>query len=489
MTTEQDELLAVLPIHFSNKLEPNIQLYQFPLLSRPLQAPPAAAASGKHISARVKPEVRRIEIHVPADPRPEVWSVDRAKQLGAAQLEDDREKNQVPKNTIQDDPRLNEVRLKSEQVPQQGSYMLGVMRDGQLHLHPITETHQFRPAMTYLDVLSRKARHTRGAGADSDSDDVPVDPDEPAPAPAAKKEKKTATGEAKEVQVQVSATKKGDEKSQMALGGVSAVRRDMLRQIRVEEEESWQDLKFFDVTTAESETAFEDVFSQRIQLSSMDPTYDSETESEGGSCTIVPDTQQTPHDNAHIFTSVAIGTAPAFEIVYDAVHKLCDAGSLKGANSDEMLVLVTPILGFLSDPLGHWQCQQISRILIELVQLRVLKALLEYRAYLRDNEPHIAAERVFLCWVDVMLTKIGELTIIAANDFLPIEDQNIGPGIRSRKENDAIRAASQLPDDWDLMIRLLQSGNLSPASRRLALYLLFAVQVVGPQLGSKYHLR
>jgi DNA-directed RNA polymerase-3 subunit RPC5 len=99
--------------------------------------------------------------------------------------------------------------------------------------------HQFRPTITYLDVLSRKQRRTRDDDSDSDAG-PPPDPDEPAPPPAPAKEKKPV-GEARDVQV---AAKKTDEKSLQ--GGLSAIRREMLTVIHAEEDEAWTDFDFFD---------------------------------------------------------------------------------------------------------------------------------------------------------------------------------------------------------------------------------------------------
>ncbi|KAJ7431820.1 DNA-directed RNA polymerase III subunit Rpc5 [Mycena galericulata] len=259
-----DELVSSIPIRFSNALSPKIQIHQFPLLTRPLQVPPSAAASGKRITARIKPDVHRLEVHVPSDTRAEVWNSDRGQELGAARLDDDREKNQESKGKGRegDEPRLNEVRMRSEQIQQKGSHMLGIVRDGQLHLHPISETHQLRPTLTYLDILSRKNKRSRGGGgSDSDSDDgPPPDPDEPAPAPAPKKEKKPS-GDAREVQV---TARKSEDKGgiQPLQGGLSTARREMLIAIRAEEDEAWQDLEFCDVTTVESEETFVGIFSR-----------------------------------------------------------------------------------------------------------------------------------------------------------------------------------------------------------------------------------
>jgi DNA-directed RNA polymerase III subunit RPC5 len=114
---------------------------------------------------------------------------------------------------------------------------------GKLHLHPISETHQLRPTLTYMDILTRKIKRRSGADSDEDSDDgPPPDPDEPTTIHAPKKEKKT-TSEAKEVQV---AVRKSDDKSMQLGGGLTAVRRELLMAIRAEEDERWEDLQYFE---------------------------------------------------------------------------------------------------------------------------------------------------------------------------------------------------------------------------------------------------
>ncbi|KAH0590562.1 hypothetical protein H2248_000703 [Termitomyces sp. 'cryptogamus'] len=260
-----DELISLLPICYSTAQSPNIHMHQFPLLTRPLQVPPSAVLSGKRITARIKHQVRKLELHLPADTRSEVWNVDRSKELGAARAEDDREKNQETKGKERsgEEPRLSEVRMQSEEVPQKGTYMLGIVRDGQLYLHPISQTHQFRPTLTYLDMLSRKNKRNR-SGDDSDSDDgPPPDPDEPAPVMLPKKEKQSS-GESREVQV--IARKTEDKGSGQIQGGLSVVRREMLQAIRVEEDEEWENLQFYDITTNESAESFEGVFCQSTKL-------------------------------------------------------------------------------------------------------------------------------------------------------------------------------------------------------------------------------
>lgn len=130
-----DPVVAVLPIHFSNSLVPNIQLHLFPLLFRPLQVPPSAAESGKRIRARHKPHIGRVEVHVPVDTRKEVWNPEKGIEYGAARAEGDQQDNAPDKKdkTKQkegEEPRLNEVRMSSEKIPERGAYMLGIVRDG-----------------------------------------------------------------------------------------------------------------------------------------------------------------------------------------------------------------------------------------------------------------------------------------------------------------------------------------------------------------------
>lgn len=130
---EDDPVVSVLPIHLTNTLLPHVQIHQFPLLNRKLVVPPAAERSGKLIKARLKPQSKRLEIHVPVDTRKDVWNDDRAKELGAGRAVDDKEKNQetgAMKLKEGEEPRLSETRLRSEQIPQAGAYMLGFVREG-----------------------------------------------------------------------------------------------------------------------------------------------------------------------------------------------------------------------------------------------------------------------------------------------------------------------------------------------------------------------
>jgi DNA-directed RNA polymerase-3 subunit RPC5 len=153
--SDDDPIVSVLPIHFTNTLANDLHLYQFPLLARPLQVPPSAAQSGKKIKARVKRKVGRFEVHVPFDTRTEVWNKERGNELGQARTEDDQEKSgsQSKKSLPDSDPpRLTELRLRSERVPQRCAYVLGVVRDG--------ESHNFNIRCSIVNTLSLQESYT-----------------------------------------------------------------------------------------------------------------------------------------------------------------------------------------------------------------------------------------------------------------------------------------------------------------------------------------
>ncbi|KAF8707837.1 Sin-like protein conserved region, partial [Rhizoctonia solani] len=248
---ENDTIETTLPIYLSGSLDQNLHIFQYPLLSRPLEVPPSAALTGKRIKARHKPKAGRYEVQVPNDTREEVWNVDRGRELGQARADEDaaqatageeqakgKKRDYEREEREREEQRLGEVRLRSEKLESTSVYMLGVVRDGKLYLHPVHDVLQLRPSLTYLDALSKKQKRARGE--DSDDEGPPPDPDEPAPSSSVPKEKKKT--ESKEVLVM--ARKTDDKSGNQTVGGLSAIRREMLNIIREEQEEQWQNLDY-----------------------------------------------------------------------------------------------------------------------------------------------------------------------------------------------------------------------------------------------------
>ncbi|KAF8308899.1 hypothetical protein DL93DRAFT_2170782, partial [Clavulina sp. PMI_390] len=94
-TPEEDELVASIPIYYSEHLHPNIHLHQFQLQNRPLEVSPAARDAGKVITARSKPKIGRYEIHIPNDVRPMVWNAARGRALGDARYQEDKDEAEL----------------------------------------------------------------------------------------------------------------------------------------------------------------------------------------------------------------------------------------------------------------------------------------------------------------------------------------------------------------------------------------------------------
>ncbi|KAG8999397.1 hypothetical protein FRB90_012083 [Tulasnella sp. 427] len=220
---------------------------------------------------------RRYEIHVPVDARPAMWNAEQAKEYGAARVEEDAEERRLLEGedkagkkgkagvkkegrkkyeSDEDDEEekkknaktLKDVRLRSERVKTKGDYFIGVLRDGQLYLHPISQVHQFRPTLTYMDVLSRKTKSTA-------EDDEEGEEENAAPATAAA----TAAKSAREVVVAARGTP-GEGAGNV--GGLSALRREMISTMRKEQEERWVDMQWDDEKASHTTDIYEDLFSR-----------------------------------------------------------------------------------------------------------------------------------------------------------------------------------------------------------------------------------
>ncbi|KAF8337418.1 DNA-directed RNA polymerase III subunit Rpc5 [Cantharellus anzutake] len=272
---EGDEVpIAVLPIKYSQSMHPNLHLHQFHLLGRSLVVPPEAQEAGKIIKARYKSKTGRYEIHLPNDVRASHWNAGKGLGYGSARFEQDREEAAVHdiklKSKEPQETRLSETRLTSEKVEHHGEYVIGVVRDGCLHLHPISETHQFKPNLSYLD-FSRKTSSKRAAlGApvnpasdDEGPDSDDADDDHPAVGSAASKPKKRPGAGAGLREISVSA-KRTDDGWQGA--SLSDVRLEIMAKTQSEREARWFDLEYRGIESVEGGEAYEKLFSTRSDV-------------------------------------------------------------------------------------------------------------------------------------------------------------------------------------------------------------------------------
>lgn len=210
INSSDDEVLATLPIYISSIVDPNLQLFQYPLHTRSLVVPSYAASRSRGITARMKEKAGRVEVEVPVDAGQDVWREDMADDYG---MSDVRAEGDViggygfggrgeedgggrkKKGKGKEEKRWGQtVRLRSEAVPSETGHYAGVVQDGEsfagrkdcdygetnsnynadligaLHLHPIGQMQQMRTALTYLDDLDEKNRSNRRRGNDDEEE-------------------------------------------------------------------------------------------------------------------------------------------------------------------------------------------------------------------------------------------------------------------------------------------------------------------------------
>ncbi|KAL6302231.1 hypothetical protein BKA93DRAFT_794093 [Sparassis latifolia] len=124
----------------------------------------------------------------------------------------------------------------------------------------------------------------------------------------------------------------------------------------------------------------------------------------------------------------------------------------------------------------------------QLLQFSFMSLLFDYRKLFhriaaRDTS-HTSAPSTVVCWVDVVLSKLGDAVIsLIGRHCTDVETLEWSfSTLKQQRETDSLYAAVQLPDEWAGVPNVINAEHASPAAKRLALQLTFAVYVVGPQL-------
>ncbi|GJJ09479.1 hypothetical protein Clacol_003702 [Clathrus columnatus] len=469
-----DPIVAILPVLFTTTLAPNLHLHQFPLLYRSLQVPPSASESGKRIRSRYKPRSGRLEVQVPVDVRKEVWNPDKGLEFGRARAEEDAERSFSERKKVRQtdtEHRLNDVRLRSERIAERGDYMLGIVRDGRLHLHPISQTHQLRPSLTYLDVLSQQLKRSKTLGSESDSDEAPPpDPDEPvASTSATKLKKEKQVSESKEIQVIAKKSTEDKTGSLHFQGGMSQIRREMLIIIRDEAEEQWVDLQYCDMENKDSLSIIEALSGQndstllklricQTTINTGDPRLNTWQDSQlHESIQFLEKLENVQH----IGPDFDKGIAEAAGIITGFLYREMNMNS-HGITPDQSIM-----------------------VLSEFLRPTLLKSLFTYRetglqVQLSDM-PEFTVN-----WVELVLFKLSEAVLQFSGPYLVISHSQDSERTLwndtldfKRSPLKYIRASHQLPSTWsDIHYCLSSTSQISQAAKRLALCLLFGVYVL-----------
>lgn len=151
----------------------------------------------------------------------------------------------------------------------------------------------------------------------------------------------------------------------------------------------------------------------------------------------------------------------------------------------------TAIVRFLDDactlPLHRSRSAEVLSVFAHLVDENFLSILFSHRQAFQNiiHTPIDATSSSVICLLDVVLAKLGLLVLNVTGGFSPNLQAPFLESMRLHREEDAVRAAAQLPEKWQSMSNIIASNEASPAAQRLALRLLFAAYVIGPQLTAR----
>lgn len=170
--SEDDAPVASLPVFISAAPSPSacFELFQYPLYARErsLPVPATAAQRGQHVTSRWRPHADRVEMEIPLDMREMVYNRERGAELaescgsmGTIPTPGETRVKQEDRGTSAEMPRFDRMRLDSHVVPNATQYMVGTVRNGELHLTPLHAIQQLRPSMQHVDLLHQAEEHSR----------------------------------------------------------------------------------------------------------------------------------------------------------------------------------------------------------------------------------------------------------------------------------------------------------------------------------------
>ncbi|KAI8978124.1 DNA-directed RNA polymerase III subunit Rpc5 [Pilobolus umbonatus] len=161
---DDDEVLAEYPVYLTNQLSKHLYVFQYPMRSLPFSNKTGPSA------ARLKPHAKMVELDVPIDTRSTHYSTERGEDF-AMGLNDqtiktayDKRMEEVEEERMgfnrqqkkKEEELLDKMTMTSVEIPNQTQYVVGVIRDGELHLTPVNTTIQLRPGFKYIDKIDEK---------------------------------------------------------------------------------------------------------------------------------------------------------------------------------------------------------------------------------------------------------------------------------------------------------------------------------------------
>ncbi|CDS13510.1 hypothetical protein LRAMOSA05686 [Lichtheimia ramosa] len=241
-----DEVLTEIPVFLNTKLAKHMYIFQYPMRSIRFDSRSGPKA------ARIKPNANMVELDLPLDTRSAYYSTERGEDFAMGlndksiktaydkRMEEHEEEQMYGRSSTakKEEELLDRMTFSSTEVPSQTNYVVGAMRDGELHLTPVRSTIQMRPALKYIDKIDEKFKAANKRIQDIEKDDAPA--------------KKPAPSKAQALQVSMKNTEKEN----------PARRNAYSMAVRNAEEENWMPVVYYDETTQQAEIMYEELFTQ-----------------------------------------------------------------------------------------------------------------------------------------------------------------------------------------------------------------------------------
>ncbi|KAI8644531.1 DNA-directed RNA polymerase III subunit Rpc5 [Parasitella parasitica] len=242
---EEDEVLAEYPIYLTTELSKYLYMFQYPMRSTPFTSKTGPSA------ARIKPRAKMVELDLPLDTRSTNYSTERGEDF-AMGLNDKTIKTAYDRRMEEHEEELNmghsykvprkeeelldKMTLTSVNVPSQTKYVVGVIRNEELHLTPINTTIQLRPGFKYIDKIDEKWK-----AANKRIQDVEK---------LEEKKREVDTNTAQAVQVSVKNTEREGN-----------IRRNVYSMaVRNADDEDWQPIVYYDENSLQAEKVSEKLY-------------------------------------------------------------------------------------------------------------------------------------------------------------------------------------------------------------------------------------
>ncbi|KAL0092037.1 DNA-directed RNA polymerase III subunit Rpc5 [Phycomyces blakesleeanus] len=246
---DNDEILAEIPVYLNNKLSKYLHLFQYPLRNAPF-----TSRTGP-LSIRMKPNSKKVELDLPLDTRSAFYNTDRGEDFAMGmndktiktaydrRMEEHGEQssgNMYNKNKQKEDELLDKMTLTSTDIPSQTKYLIGVLRQDELHVTPLHSIVQLRPGFKYIDKIDEKLKAANKRIQDQEKLEETKKP-------------VVENNQAQAVQVSVKNAEQ-DGPGRRNLYSMS---------VRNAEEEQWQPMVYYDERSSQAEKVYESLYATK----------------------------------------------------------------------------------------------------------------------------------------------------------------------------------------------------------------------------------